>query len=162
MAQALADILSLRYMDLLREDEGGTYGASAYGSVTKRPNEQANLWVQFDCNPDKVEKLVAIVHSELKKVAAGVISEADLEKTKNNYLKENKQQQDYNSYEMSLLVNFYREGYNMNSSKNFEDIVKNLKVKDIKTFAKKLLANAKSYEIIIKPLKDSIEKMESK
>ncbi|TXD46750.1 M16 family metallopeptidase [Polaribacter sp. IC073] len=162
MAQALADILSLRYMDLLREDEGGTYGASAYGSVTKRPNEQANLWVQFDCNPDKVEKLVAIVHSELKKVAAGVISEADLEKTKNNYLKEYKQQQDYNSYEMSLLVNFYREGYNMNASKNFEDIVKNLKVKDIKTFAKNLIANAKSYEIIIKPLKDPIEKMESK
>lgn len=152
LARTLADILSLRYMDTLREDEGGTYGASAYGNVTKRPNEQANLWVQFDCNPDKVEKLVSIVHNEIKKVANGDISETDLEKTKNNYLKEYKQQQGYNSYDMSLLVNFYREGYNMNNPKNSDNIVNAITIEDVSLFAQNLMKDAKSYEIIIKPL----------
>lgn len=152
LARTLADILTLRYMETLREDEGGTYGASAYGNVTKRPNEKANLWVQFDCNPDKVETLVAIVHNELKKVATGEISKTDLDKTKNNYLKEYKQQQDYNSYDMSLLVNFYREGYNMNNPENFDNIVNALTIEDIKLFAQNLMKDAKSYEIIIKPL----------
>lgn len=153
LARTLGDILNLRYMETLREDEGGTYGASAYGNVTKRPKEQVNLWVQFDSNPDKVEKLVGIVHNEIKKIAKGEIAQEDLEKIKSNYLKENKQQQGYNSYDMQLLRTFFREGYNMNKPENFEGIVKNITVKDVKSFAQNLIKNAKTYEIVIKPIK---------
>ena len=152
VARTLGDILNLRYMETLREDEGGTYGASAFGNVTKRPTEQANLWVQFDSNPDKVEKLVGIVHNEINKIANGEISLEDLNKIKSNYLKENKQQQDYNSYDMQLLKTYFREGYNMNKPENFDNNVNNITTKDVKAFTKKLTKNADSYEIIIKPL----------
>lgn len=154
LAKTLADILTLRYMETLREDEGGTYGASAYGNVSKRPIEQANLWVQFDCNPDKVEILVSIVHDEIKKITKGDISVEDLNKTKMNYLKEYKQMQDYNSYDMELLKTFHREGYNMNKSENFDDIINDIDVNAVKVFAQNLIKNAKSYEIVIKPIID--------
>ncbi|MEO6347152.1 MAG: insulinase family protein, partial [Aquaticitalea sp.] len=152
LARTLADVLNLRYMERLREEEGGTYGASVYGNVTKRPTETANLWIQFDCNPDKVEDLLKIVHSELESLSKGQISLEDLEKTKTNYLKENKQQQDDSSYDMQRLKTFFREGYYMNNPENFETIVNGITKEDLSKFASQLLQNVQSYEIVIKPI----------
>ncbi|MDD7887501.1 pitrilysin family protein [Flavivirga sp. 57AJ16] len=153
IAQAVGDMLQLRFTETLREQEGGTYGASSYADVSKRPTQEASIMVTFDCNPDKVEQLIAIVHKELKKMANGDINQLDLEKTTTNYLKERKQQQDYNSYDMRLLVNYFREGYHMNHPENFEDIVKGMTIDDIKSFVHNVLVDAETYEIVIKPLK---------
>ncbi|MBQ0769522.1 MAG: insulinase family protein [Bizionia sp.] len=151
LAKTLVGILNLRYNATLRETEGGTYGVNLYANVSKRPNEEILIAVQFDCNPDKVDTLVAIVHEELNKIANGDISQSDLDKTVTNYLKEKKQEESYNSYDMRLLLNYFREGYNMDNQKNFEDIAKKITVKDVKKFTKKALKNAKSYEIIFSP-----------
>lgn len=151
IARALGDILQLRFTETLREEEGGTYGARAGAGMSKRPVEQASISVSFDCDPDKAERLIAIVHKEIGKMAKGDIKQTDLDKVTTNYLKERTEQQDKNSYQMRLLRNYFREGYNMNDPKNFEDIVNAISVKDIKKFAKALLKNAKSYEIVFKP-----------
>lgn len=151
VARALGDMLTLRYMETLREEEGGTYGARSYVNVSKRPEEKATIAVGFDCNPDKVDTLVSIVHQELQKIAAGDISQIDLDKTTTNYLKERAQSKGYNRYDMSVLTNFYREGYDMNAPENFENIVKGITVNDIKAFTAKVLKGAKTSEIVIKP-----------
>ncbi len=151
IARAFGDMLQLRYTETLREEEGGTYGASAHASLSKRPLQKAFVSVNFDCNPDKVETLIKIVHKEIHKIAEGHIIQVDLDKTLTNYLKERKQRKDYNKYDMSLLVQFYRESYNMNDPKNFEHIISSITTKDIQNFAKKLLKGADSYEIVFKP-----------
>lgn len=152
VARALGDILTLRYTETLREQEGGTYGASAYAGLSKRPVERATIVVGFDCNPEKVDKLVSIVQEELRKIAAGDISQSDLDKTTTNYLKERGQEKGFNQYDMSVLTNFYREDYNMDDPANFEEIVKKISVKDIKEFTSKVLKGADTSEIVIKPL----------
>lgn len=154
IASVLGDVLQLRFTETLREEEGGTYGASTVASVSKRPKQEASISVSFDCNPDKVESLIAIVHQEIKKIANGDIQQLDLDKTLTNYLKERKQQKDYNSYDMILLTNFYREGYNINNPKNFEDIINSITKKDIQNFTKTVLKDSKTYEIVFKPLKE--------
>lgn len=153
VSKAFGDILQLRYTETLREQEGGTYGARARASISKRPFEQASISVMFDCDPDKVDKLISIVHEEIQKIANGDINQEDLDKTTTNYLSERKKQQDYNNYDMSLLINYYREGYNMNAPENFENIIHSLKPKDIEEYANTLLENSKTYEIVFKPLK---------
>ena len=158
IAKTLGDILQLRYTETLREDEGGTYGASARSGLSKRPKNEASISVTFDCNPEKVEKLIGIVHSEIQKIANGDIQQLDLDKTLTNYKKEREEQKNYNRYEMSLLTNFYREDYNMNTPKNFEKIVNNITVKDLQKFTKNLVTNAKTYEVVFKPTKESVLK----
>lgn len=158
LAKALGDILQLRYTETLREEEGGTYGASARSSLSKRPLNEATVSVSFDCNPDKVEKLIGIVHNEINKIANGDIQQLDLDKTLTNYKKEREDIKSYNRYDMSLLTNFYREDYNMNSPENFEKIVNNITVKDVQNYAKKLVTNAKTYEVVFKPTEESILK----
>ena len=49
------------------------------------------------------------------------------------------------------MTNFYREGYDMNDSANFEDIVNAITVNDIKEFTSKILKGADTSQIIIKP-----------
>ncbi|MBA6154017.1 M16 family metallopeptidase [Gelidibacter maritimus] len=151
IARALGDILKLRYTETLREQEGGTYGASAFAGISKRPVEKATIFVGFDCNPEKVDRLVSIVHEELQKIAAGDINQTDLDKTTTNYLKERAQEKGFNQYDMSVLVNFYREDYDMNDPDNFENIVESISVNDIKEFTSNVLNGADIAEIIVKP-----------
>ncbi len=152
LARALGDILKLRFTQTLREEEGGTYGASSRAYLNKRPSENVALTVSFNCNPDKVEKLVDIVHREINKLVQGDINSVDLEKTLNNYLKERKQEKDNNKYDMGLLVDYFREGFNRNNPENFEEIVENITTSDIQKFTEKLLENSSAYEIVFKPI----------
>ncbi len=151
LASTLAAILQLRYTETLREQEGGTYGASARVSLSKRPVQKANLQVNFDCNPEKVEQLITIVHNEVNKIAKGDIQQLDLDKTLTNYIKERKEQKDYNRYDMSWVSNYVLEGYNMNDPKNYEDIVNSITAKDVQNFTAELLKGADTYEIVFKP-----------
>jgi zinc protease len=151
LMRAMGDVLQLRYTESLREEEGGTYGASSIGSISRRPTEEASISINFDCNPDLAEKLISIVHKEIESIKNGVIQQADLDKTLTNYLKEREESKNYNRYQMSLLMNSVLEGYNMNDPKNYENIVKSITVKDLENIAKKLIKNSKSYEIVFKP-----------
>ena len=151
LMRALGDILRLRFTESLREEEGGTYGASSLGQLSKRPIEEAYLSVSFDCNPDKAEDLVKIAKDEIQFIKNGTIKQTDLEKTLSSYLKLRKEQKNYNGYEMSLLKNYELEGYNMNDPENFENIINSITIKDIQDITKRLLKDSKSYEIIFKP-----------
>ena len=153
LARTLGAMLQLRITETIREAEGGAYSPRAGASFSKRPVEQANIFASFDCNPDKVDALIAIVHAEIKKIADGTVNQVDLDKTLANHLKERKEQKDYNNYEMRLLRNSVLEGYDMNDPKNFENIVNDITAKDIQNFTKKVLKNAKTYEIAFKPKK---------
>jgi zinc protease len=153
LMRAVGDILQLRYTESLREEEGGTYGASSRGSISKRPSQEASISVSFDCDPALAEKLIAIVHKEIDDLKNGTIQQADLDKTLTNYLKEREERKNYNSYQMSLLKNDVLEGYNMNDPKNYQSIVNSITTKDIQNIVKKLMRNSKSYEIVFKPKK---------
>ena len=148
IARILGDILQLRFTEILEEETGGTYSASIKASVSKRPIEQASLQIAFDGDPDKVKQLIPIVHKEIERIAKGVIAQTDLDKTRANYLKERKQQEGYNSYDMHVLTNYFREGYNMNDPENFERILKIITIKDLEVFTKALIKDSKSYKII--------------
>ncbi|CAM3452679.1 M16 family metallopeptidase [Flavobacterium chungbukense] len=149
----LGDILTLRYTESLREKEGGTYGAQVKGSLVKDPITKGGIQITFDCDADKVEHLLPIVYQEIDKIKKGEIAAEDIEKTRKSYLKSREDSKNFNSYSMSLISNYFEEGYNMNDPKNFEDIVNSITSKEIQEFANSLLDKADSMEIVFKPLK---------
>lgn len=151
VASALGDIMQLRLTETLREQEGGVYSPSAGAFLVKEPKSLSYLSVRFDCNPDLAERLIGIVHNELSKITSGDIKQEDLQKVLTNYKKVREQSKNKNSYDMNLLTTFYRDGYNMNESKNFEDIVNNITEKDIEALAKRMQQEGKSFEIVFKP-----------
>lgn len=151
--KAFQDILELRLMETLREQEGGTYGASVYSSLSKRPKEEANFYVYFDCDPDKVEKLVSIVYQEIQKIENNEIDQEDLNKVVTSYLKEIKEEKEYTGYELNVLYDFNVEGYNKNDPKNNIDLINSITAQDIQKLVKVLMKDAQSFEFIFKPKK---------
>ncbi|GAA3603740.1 hypothetical protein GCM10022396_21310 [Flavivirga amylovorans] len=147
VARALGDILEFRLTEILQEQVEG-YRGNVKVSVQKRPIEQASLQIAFDCNPDKIDQLIAMVNQEIKNIANGTITRTDLNEIKSDYLKERKQEQDYNSYDIQVLINYFREDYNMNDPKNSEDLVNTITIKDIEAFTEALIKDSKSYKIV--------------
>ncbi len=148
IARALGDILQLRFTKIMKEKTIDAYTASVKANILKRPIEQASLHITLECNPDKIEQLITQVHEEIKKIEKGVVLQADLDKIKANYLKERKEQKRHNSYDMRVLINYFREGYNMNNLKNFEDLVNTITIKDLEVFTKALINDSRSYKIV--------------
>ncbi|MFD2940700.1 M16 family metallopeptidase [Flavobacterium notoginsengisoli] len=153
LASFLGDILTLRYTESLREKEGGTYGTRVQCVSTKYPVPTAILFISFDCDANRVDQLLPIVYQEIDEIKKGEIVSEDLEKTRTNYLKTKADSKNFNKYTSDLLYNYFRENYNMDDPKNYEDIVKSITVKDIQDFANSFLNKADSYEIVFKPLK---------
>ncbi|WP_350285626.1 insulinase family protein [uncultured Croceitalea sp.] len=151
ITKALGDIMLLRLTETLREEEGGVYSPRVGAFLIKEPETLSYLSIKFDCNPDLAEKLVSIVHKELSKIVEGNIKQEDLDKTLASYKNQREQAKSKNSYDMTLLTTFYRDGYNMNSSQNFENIVDHITAKDIQALAKALQEKGKSFEIVFKP-----------
>ncbi|MDY0779977.1 M16 family metallopeptidase [Tenacibaculum sp. IB213877] len=151
LTNALGSILQLRVTESVREKAGGAYSPKAYATFSREPKSIARINFNFDCNPDLVDKLTNAVRNELQKIADGKISNDDLKKIKTNFLKEREQSKDRNSYQMYLLTNFYRYGYNIDDPKNFESIVKNISLQDIQELTQQILNGAKTYKVVFKP-----------
>ena len=154
LLDVLGNILQLRYTESLREQEGGTYGASVNGKLFKEPKSYAYISVKFDCNPDLVEKLITLVYKELEAIKNGTIRQEDLDKTLTNFLKERKDSKNFNNYDLTAMKNYVLEGYNMELSENFEAKVNSITKKDIQGITNRILTDYKSYEIIFKPLSE--------
>ncbi|MEN2402550.1 insulinase family protein [Flavobacterium sp. MC2016-06] len=152
LAKMFGDILTLRFTESLREKEGGTYAAHANSYISKLPVNTAILSINFDCDASKVEHLLPVVYQEIDKMKKGGFVKEDIEKTKNNYLKEREDIKNYNGYTMTLMYNFFQDNVNIDDPASYSDIVKNLTEKDLQDFVDSFLKNAKSYEVVYKPL----------
>ena len=70
------------YTESVREKEGGTYGVSAFGSLTKYPKEKAVLQIYFDTDPAKRAKMTDIILNELNQFVDQGPSAENLNKVK--------------------------------------------------------------------------------
>jgi len=125
-------ILDLRYMESIREEEGGTYGVGIRTSLSKWPVEKASMQINFDCDPERAADLKKKVFAELEKLASEGPSEVDLSKTTENILKGRQESKEHNSYYLSILFSYYLYGINFDDPVNYEDIVNGLMPNDVK------------------------------
>ncbi len=129
--RVIEGILDLRYVESIREEEGGTYGVRIRTSVSKWPLEKASMQINFDCDPERAEELKEKVFAELEKLATQGPSEEDLSKTTENILKDREESKEHNSYYLSTLMSYYLYGINFDDPANYEDIVNGLTAKDV-------------------------------
>jgi zinc protease len=139
--RVIEGILDLRYVESIREEEGGTYGVGIRTSLNRWPVEKATMRISFDCDPARSSELKAKVFEELDKLAQEGPSEVDLSKTVENILKDREQSKEHNAYYLNAIYNYYIHGINFDDPENYENIVKDLSTKDVKkamnTFYKK-------------------------
>ncbi|MFC2098094.1 M16 family metallopeptidase, partial [Bacteroidota bacterium] len=146
-------ILELRYNEEVREKEGGTYGV--YISVAKShyPLETFQFIIIFDCDPDRAEDLVGIIHKEIDILMKKGPSEEDLDKVQKNLLKNLEEGKLRNEYWHGAINTYYKHGHNVSSDENSIDIINNMTVKSVAKKANKLFSGATKAELILRPKK---------
>jgi len=65
---SVADVLRIRLREVIREDEGGSYGVSVRARAERVPRQTASLAVSFGCDPDRVDELKALVYEEVRRL----------------------------------------------------------------------------------------------
>jgi len=154
--RVIEGILDLRYVESIREEEGGTYGVRIRTSVSKWPLEKASMQINFDCDPDRAVDLKEKVFAELKKLATEGPTETDLSKTTENILKDRQESKEHNSYYLSTLLSYYLYGINFDDPANYEDIVNEITVKDVKKVMETFYKDANIVDVVFVPQEEAL------
>ncbi|HEY1010683.1 MAG: M16 family metallopeptidase [Daejeonella sp.] len=77
---ALAEVLSIKLIERLREDEGGVYGVGARASYSKLPQGRYSITITFGSAPENVEKLINSTLDEINKIKQNGPQAVDIEK----------------------------------------------------------------------------------
>ncbi|MFD2825329.1 M16 family metallopeptidase [Leeuwenhoekiella polynyae] len=146
----IAELLEKRYMERIREEEGGTYVVRVKGDLQYIPEDHFTLSVNFNCNPSKTDRLVEIVYEELHALSHNVDS-AKLLEVKTNLMKELGDKKDNSMNHLEKITSSIETNTAISSYQ--EDIVRveRLTAENIKTVAKKVNDNPRIVEGILAP-----------
>ncbi len=136
---ALGEVLTIKLIEKLREEEGGVYGVGARGDLTKISYSNLSFSISFPCGPENVEKLVEAALAEVEKIKNNGVLPEDMEKVKETYLVKHKEDVKTNKFWIENLLRADQEGLNANNIMDFEEKVANLKASDLQAIANKYL-----------------------
>jgi zinc protease len=149
--QVISGILDLVYTQRVREDQGGTYGVNTSFSSSKRPEQKAVGFINFDCDPARVTNLKAIIYQQIDSLVKVGPSKENLDKSVNNLLKTREENKKHNSYWMNTLNKYYTYGINSDDPKNYENIIKSFTAEDIRKLAGQMFNKADVIYITFNP-----------
>jgi len=149
LGAAMRHILELRYIEKIREDEGGAYSVRVSFNTQKLPAEGFNFIVTFETDPVKADKLIGIVHSEIDKLLKNGPADADLQKFKEYALKQRPEDMKENMWWSAQVQEFYVNKTDYITG--YETKVKTLNTKAVQDFAKKMLGQDNVLQIIMRP-----------
>jgi zinc protease len=132
---ALADILEIRYVETIREEEGGTYGAAVMDRQNKYPYESYNLTIFFDCDPKNIDHLKDIVYKEIEKLKTEGPAEKDYKGVKENKLKTYQENLKKNRYWLDLIRNHDYYQTDLSQVLRYEECVNNITIDGLKKAA---------------------------
>lgn len=101
--QVLGEVLTIKLIEKLREEEGGVYGAGARGNMRKIPYGWYRFIVSFPCGPENVEKLKKAALAEVDKLVAEGPTQKDLDKVIEARLLERKEELKQNKFWIETL-----------------------------------------------------------
>lgn len=146
----LGQVLDIVYTEKVREDEGGTYGVSSRGAISRYPEGQAVLQIMYETDPAKMEDLNTIIFRELKSIADNGPRAEDFSKVKEYMLKQQTENLKENGYWLGILSNKYV--YGEDDYSNYSEVLKSITAKDIQDFTKQLLSQDNQATIVMMPV----------
>ncbi|MEN5195707.1 M16 family metallopeptidase [Sphingobacterium faecium] len=149
--QAFREVLEIRLLERLREEEGGVYSPSIQIDYDKIPEERYTISVAFSCAVANADKLAQYALEEMEKLKNDGPSEDNLNKFKTN---------DKLSYETAIKTNDFWSNYLYSSVYNGDDMHRifqraalrdKLNQTDIKNMAKQFISDKNIIKIVQLP-----------
>jgi len=144
-------ILDIVYTEKIREEEGGTYGVYAGGSISRYPEGQTLLQIMFDTDPDveRMNHLNQIVLDELYNIAENGPRDQDFSKVKEFMNKSYTENLRENGFWVSILNTKYF--YGEDNYSNYLEVVNAVTPKDIQDFVASFLNQGNVRTVVMMP-----------
>ena len=142
-------ILNMRYVTSLREDEGGTYGASVAAQMSRQPKEEALIQIYYNCRPSSADKLREIAMKDLNNLATEGPTAEEFDMAQKNLLKNIPESKINNSYWLRTLMSY--ETYGVESVDAYENAVNSLTAESVKAIVAEVLAADNHAELVMRP-----------
>lgn len=146
---ALKHILDIRYIEVIREEKGATYGVSVMSRAAKEPNVNFLLMAMFDTNGDVALEMSDIISSEIQKIADNGPLDSDLQKAKEVFAKNFKNAQIENGSWMGWVKSLNDDG--IDHVNDYEKELNALNSEHVKAMAKRLIENPNRVKVIMMP-----------
>ena len=146
---ALSYILNMVYTETLREEEGGTYGASANTQCIFEPISMKTMEVAFQTNVEQADKLRELAKSGFENIAKNGPDAEKFDKAVNNLKKEIPESRHNLSYWSNALSTSDKLGIDFNAE--YENAVNSLTLSDVQESAKSLVSSGNFIEIVMRP-----------
>lgn len=147
--QAAKFILDMIFTATLREEEGGTYGASCITSMDYYPTQEALIQVIFDTNAQQQETLRNLAIKGVKELAQNGPTEEQLTRAIENAKKNLPEKRISNSYWMSAMERNAVTGGDYDTE--LEKAIAGISPEGIKAVLNEILASGNFTEIVMTP-----------
>lgn len=149
--QSFGEVMSIKLIELLREEKGGVYGVGASGGGDNLPYSKYTFQVGFPCAPENAEALIGATIAELKRLQSEGISEEDLTKVKEGQRRELEVSMKNNNFWANTLRVYYYQGWDATDLLKSKERIEALTTKDLQEAAKKYVDPEKYIKIVLMP-----------
>ena len=153
LLDALGEVLQIKLIERLREEESGVYSPGARMSYSKYPRNRYSFTVAFGCAPENIDKLVAATMDEINKVKTKGPEAADIEKFLAEEQRSTEVQLKQNGFWLGYLSNQYQNSESPLQVLSYLDSLKKITPDGIKVVANKYLSGNNLIKFVLLPEK---------
>src|SRR6201999_3205483 len=148
--RALSDILQIKVLQHLREDEGQVYSPQVQVSYGKYPKSRYVFTIAFGCAPVNVDHLIEDVRHEMTALRDKGPEQEDVDKFKATYLKQLEPLYRQNNYWLSYLAGVYENGEDPLLIKSVQQRLDKINVASLQQSARQYLSGSNwiSFELL--------------
>ena len=104
MLRALTTLVQTKLNETLREKLGGTYSPNVNGGCSREPRQEYSIQIGFGSSPENVEPLYTATLALVDSIKAAPVSQADVDKVKEEILRSHEVDVKTNSYWVSNIA----------------------------------------------------------
>ncbi len=108
--RTMTEVMLMKVREQLRENKGGVYSPNVWTTNSAQPNGEYFINVQFSCDPERVDELIADVHDIVADLQKNTVEESYVEKVREIQLKQRESSLEENRTWISLLNYYYQQG----------------------------------------------------
>ncbi|SFO52003.1 zinc protease [Chitinophaga sp. YR627] len=150
---ALKEVLQIRLIERLREDESGVYSPGVGQSVTKDPDARYMFTISFGCAPQNVDKLIASVLDEVNKLKVSGPPQVNVDKYKAEYRRTHETELKSNLWWFDYLVTGLQNQADLHELNSYERDLEQVSPASLKVLAGKYLSGENFIRMVLLPEK---------
>ncbi len=120
---SMGDVLQLKLREVLREDEGGTYGVGVRTSLSRWPEGRYSISISFGCDPERLEELTQLVFVQIDSMRQKPVDQSYIDKVTEMDLRSRETNKKENGYWRRTLSSYYQNEMDLMAWLTYEDEV---------------------------------------